>query len=235
MKSRRKHQWPGKWQEKVLFRNLQILGREVLTWIDRVGKLPNQNCIASQPPGWCHTDINVMALNNVILKPWPNFPHRIPTQMHFPHWHKALNGYYGGRNNQKQTSFSPSCPDGRQQRSFNHWTITKSGAAQTNGGIHPLIGEIEPPPAVLRNPRAQRTLLAIAGEAVTGTPVLMNPPSGHFHINIRLLGALDMVALAEKCENSIWQETGWMWIEGQLKLKAKPHKKIIMISITRCM
>lgn len=91
---------------KVLFRNLQILRREVLTWIDQVWKLPDQNCIASQPSGWCHADINVMALNNVILKPWPNFPLRIPLQLHFPHWHEALNGYYGGHNNQKQTSLS---------------------------------------------------------------------------------------------------------------------------------
>lgn len=139
----------GKMAGKVLFRNLQIFRREVLTWIDQVWKLPDQNCIASQPQGWCHTDINVMALNNVILKPWPNFPQRIPLQLHFPHWHEALNGYYGGHNNQKQTSFSPSCPDERQQRRFNRWTITKSGAAQTNRGIRPLIGEAKPSPADL--------------------------------------------------------------------------------------
>lgn len=32
---------------------------------------------------------------------------------------------------------------------------------------------------------------------MTGMPLLMNPLSGPFHINIRLLRSLDMVALAE--------------------------------------
>lgn len=95
-----------------------------------------------------------------------------------------------------------SCPGKRQQRSFNHGTTTKSQAAQTNEGTHPLLGTIEPMPTVLAEYKlyldAHFTLLAIAGEAVTGMSVLMNRLSGHFHINVRLLCALDMVALAEK-------------------------------------
>lgn len=105
MESRWKHDGEGKMAGKVFFGNLLMLRREVLTWIDQVGKLPHQNCHRQSTPRWCHRDINVMAPNNVILKPWPNFPQRIPLLLHFPHWHEAMNGYYGGPNNQKHTRF----------------------------------------------------------------------------------------------------------------------------------
>lgn len=66
--------------------------------------------------------------------------------------------------------------------------------------------------------------IAIAGEAVTGTPALMNPLSGHFHINIRLLRALDMVALAESVKIAYDKERVEQGKLAGLKLKAIHHE-----------
>lgn len=59
---------------------------------------------------------------------------------------------------------------------------------------------------------------------MTGTPALMNPLSGHFHINVRLLRALDMVALAASVKIAHDKERAEQGKLAGLKLKAIHHE-----------